>query len=226
MYPQGHILYVVPTLFEANILFGIKSISLNGPGHCRIDGIAEGPKELLITGIGMTNTAFQLGRHLCDTQYDWVIQLGIAGAFDRSLQLGQVVEVETDIFAEMGADSPAGFLDLDDLGFGHFEVKGEAYRNSVRNPALLTDLPRVRALTVNRVHGTAERIAEAEAQWQPQIESMEGAAFFQACLLSGVPRFAQIRAISNYVEVRDKEKWKVQEALFALRELIGAEKDA
>ena len=42
----------------------------------------------------------------------------------------------------------------------------------------------------------------------PKIESMEGAAFFYACRKAGVP-FIQIRAVSNYVEKRNRDAWQI-----------------
>ena len=44
--------------------------------------------DFLITGVGMAATAFALGRHLATNQYDLVINLGIAGSFDRDITLG------------------------------------------------------------------------------------------------------------------------------------------
>jgi futalosine hydrolase len=46
---------------------------------------------------------------------------------------------------------------------------------------------------------------------------MEGAAFMYACLMQEIP-FAQIRAVSNVVERRNRGAWKVQEAIAALAE--------
>ena len=40
---------------------------------------------------------------------------------------------------------------------------------------------------------------------------MEGAAFMHACLISNVP-FAQVRAVSNVVEKRNREAWNLGEA--------------
>jgi futalosine hydrolase len=42
----------------------------------------------------------------------------------------------------------------------------------------------------------------------PQIESMEGAAFFYACRQLNVPCL-QIRAVSNYVEKRNRDNWHI-----------------
>jgi futalosine hydrolase len=44
---------------------------------------------------------------------------------------------------------------------------------------------------------------------------MEGAAFMYACLISGVP-FAQVRAVSNIVERRNRAAWRMDEAIRAL----------
>ena len=49
---------------------------------------------------------------------------------------------------------------------------------------------------------------------------MEGAAFMYACLMHGVP-FAQIRAVSNVVERRNRSSWKVQEAIEALARAVA-----
>ena len=52
-----------------------------------------------------------------------------------------------------------------------------------------------------------------------QIETMEGAAFFQACLTEGVA-FSEIRAISNFVEARNRENWMINEAIERLNQFI------
>jgi futalosine hydrolase len=52
-------------------------------------------------------------------------------------------------------------------------------------------------------------------RFQPQVESMEGAAFMYACLIYGVP-FAQVRAVSNIVERRNRRAWKMDEAVEGL----------
>jgi futalosine hydrolase len=44
---------------------------------------------------------------------------------------------------------------------------------------------------------------------------MEGAAFMYACLVHG-QRFAQVRAVSNVVERRNREAWKLAEAVAGL----------
>jgi futalosine hydrolase len=81
--------------------------------------------------------------------------------------------------------------------------------------AALARLPAVRGITVNTVHGHEPSIAAARERFAPQVESMEGAAFMYACLVSGVP-FAQVRAVSNMVERRNRAAWKLPDAVAAL----------
>jgi futalosine hydrolase len=76
-------------------------------------------------------------------------------------------------------------------------------------------VPAVRGITVNTVHGNEQSIAHAVRRFDPQVESMEGAAFMYASQTSGVA-FAQVRAVSNMVERRDRRAWKMPEAVAAL----------
>ena len=73
----------------------------------------------------------------------------------------------------------------------------------------------MRGITVNTVHGRECSIADVVARVVPQVESMEGAAFMYACLIHEVP-FAQVRAVSNRVERRNRDAWKIVDAVDAL----------
>ena len=160
--------------------------------------------EILITGVGMVATAFALGRHLAIHQYDLAINLGIAGSFDRSITLGEVLEITQDTFTELGAENDTEFITLDTLGFGQTTFKTQA-----RLAYYTTQLIRqVTGATVNTVHGADESINKLYKRIAPQLESMEGAAFFYACEQAGVPAL-QIRAVSNYVEKRNRDAWKI-----------------
>ena len=81
--------------------------------------------------------------------------------------------------------------------------------------AALGVLPVVRGITVNTVHGNARSIAAAVQRFHPQVESMEGAAFMYACLIQGVA-FAQVRAVSNSVERRNRAGWRMADAIESL----------
>ena len=165
--------------------------------------------HLLHTGVGMVNTAFHLGLYLAKVQPDLAINFGIAGSFDRQISLGEVVEIGTDTFSELGAESPEGFLDMKTLGFPVLQTDATTFFNELTNPApVLPHIRRTSAITVNQVHGLAESIRQARNLWDKVVESMEGAAFFHAMLARKVPFYA-FRGISNYVEIRDKGQWNI-----------------
>lgn len=164
--------------------------------------------ELLVTGVGMVATAFALGRHLATNKYDLVMNLGIAGSFDRNIALGEVVEVTEDYLSELGAEDDDTFLPIETLGFGESVFKTDTRLSSYIN----SDLRQVTAITVNTVHGHEPSIKKLITRIQPQLESMEGAAFFYACKQAGVPCL-QIRAMSNYVEKRNRDAWQIGPAI-------------
>ncbi len=161
----------------------------------------ENPKsEIIITGVGMVATAFALGNHLATNQYDLIINLGIAGSFDRSIALGEVVEIIQDTFAELGAEDDEQFLPLNILGFGETTYKPNGHP--------FINIKQVTAITVNKVHGNQMSINKVVERLHPQLESMEGAAVFYACKQVGVA-CVQIRAVSNYVEKRNRDAWQI-----------------
>ena len=167
-------------------------------------GIQKSDIDFLITGVGMVATAFALGKHLATNPYDLAINLGIAGSFDRSIDLGEVVEVVEDSFSELGAEDDDEFLSIEKLGFGESNFKPSARLYNYK----ITDVRQVNSTTVNTVHGNEASIQKIVERLNPQLESMEGAAFFYACKQAGVPCL-QIRAVSNYVEKRNRDAWQI-----------------
>ncbi|HWZ15616.1 MAG TPA: futalosine hydrolase [Mucilaginibacter sp.] len=164
--------------------------------------------SLLITGVGMTATAFALGKHLANYQYDLAINLGIAGCFDRSFALGDVVEITEDTFAELGAEDGDEFLSIEKLGFGTNAYQSTAKLSNYYNASNNLNIEQATAITVNTVSGNEVSIEKITARLKPQLESMEGAAFFYACREMNLPSL-QIRAVSNYVEKRNRDNWKI-----------------
>jgi|YNPMSStandDraft_2_1061718.scaffolds.fasta_scaffold00346_9 futalosine hydrolase len=168
----------------------------------------------LITGIGMVNLAYRVGKFFTKNKFDLAINFGVAGSFDPSLKLGEVVEVVEECYADLGILSESGFEGMRSMGFVNFYANDRAYYNTIRNPnPSSSSLRKVSGLTLNQVSGTQESIIELGKRWNnKQIETMESAAFFQVCLEENVPFYA-FRAISNYVEPRNKHKWMLQEAI-------------
>lgn len=155
--------------------------------------------SILITGIGMLNTTFELTNYLSKNSADIVINLGIAGSFKKDLIIGTVCEVINDTLSELGVENKDGFVTLKKLGFN-------TQNTFMTNPR--TSLINVSSVTVNTVHGNKKSISNILQRLNPDIETMEGAACMMVCEKFNVPCL-QIRSISNFIEERNKENWDI-----------------
>ncbi len=57
----------------------------------------------------MVNTTYHLTKLLSKQTFELAINIGIAGAFDRKLNIGEVLHITSDLFAEMGAEDDNSF---------------------------------------------------------------------------------------------------------------------
>ncbi len=166
--------------------------------------------DILITGHGSAFMAYHLTKALNTYSYDLAVNLGVAGSFDYFLELGFVVNVIQEQFADLGFEEKDSFyslaekelLDEDSFPFtegllkslGNFEID------------VVESLIPVKAITVNTLHGQQESIQKIKTRFKCEIETMSGAAFFYTCLMEKIP-FLQIRAISYFIEIRKVENW-------------------
>lgn len=172
--------------------------------------------DVLITGIGMVATAYYLGKTLQSYKYDVAINAGIAGCFDKNIALGEVLNITSDSFSELGAENGEYFLSLVDLKLieeDSFPFSSlELINDSVLKSEVVNQLIKVKGITVNTIHGNEENIEKIKKRFNPVTESMEGAAFMYACKLQNL-KHIQIRSVSNYVEKRNKESWNIPLAI-------------
>jgi len=153
----------------------------------------------------MVPIAFALARHLPHNVYNLVINLGIAGSFDKNIALGELIEITEDTFAELGAEDDKNFISIEKLGLGAGIFRPTS---SISHFTKKVNIKQAKAITVNTVHGNDDSIAAIIERLNPQLESMEGAAFFYACRELKVPCI-QIRAVSNYIEKRNRDNWQI-----------------
>lgn len=211
-----NILIVSATQFEVKPLLDFLEINEPLPGlNMPNKQLEYHDLQVLITGIGMVNTAYMMGRYM-NSLFDLVINVGVCGAFNKQLELGQLVHVTEDILSEMGAEDGDTFLTYDQLNLPGEHLFFENY--SISKP-IINSLKKVKGITVNTVHGNDNGIEKVQQLYHPEVESMEGAAFFASCKRAGGD-FIQIRAISNYVEKRDKSKWKMSLAIENLNNFL------
>ncbi len=178
--------------------------------------------SVLLTGVGLPLAMFQLTRALTIARYDLVINAGIAGALDKQLELGAVVQVVSETFADLGVEEADGsFTDLFKLNLIHPVAPPFQDGKMVNTFGSAYDfLPKVHGITVNKVHGyAAASIEQLKRRSNASVESMEGAATFYTCLMSQTP-FLEIRSISNFVEPRNREAWKIPLAIENLNAVL------
>lgn len=216
-----HLLITAATAFEIAPLEHWLQIHCLRTGNFRYQ-LGAADIDLLISGVGVPLSAYSFGKVLATHTYDLAIQAGIAGALDRSLEIGEVVQVISESFGDLGVEEADGsFTAAIDLGlidanqppFTHGKLESPAVAGS---PAFLRQ---VTGATVSRVHGYEPSIAAFRKRSDAQVESMEGACFAYACLLEQLP-FLQIRSISNYVEARNREAWNIPMAIANLNEVL------
>jgi futalosine hydrolase len=174
--------------------------------------------DVLITGVGMTDTAYSLTKKLAAARYDLALQVGVGGSFDARFVPGDLVSITSDLFGDLGAEDHENYLDIFGLGLANKDEfpfsNGRLEAPQLPHQQHLPPV-RVSGLTVNTVSGSEPTIKRRREKYDCAIETMEGAAFHYVCLRENVP-FAQVRAISNMVIPRDKSQWKMKDAIINL----------
>lgn len=170
---------------------------LNNPTEHRLRAVA--------TGVGVASTAMRLA--LLAPAYDLVVNIGLAGAYNPQLVLGDVVRVAHDALADYGIDDNGQFVPLHLSGLSAYAPAPI----ELRSP-LCPHLPAVRAITVSTASGSSAIIGSNTTLWHPDIETMEGAAVALVCQHTNV-KLLCLRSISNRVEPRNPSAWNIALAL-------------
>ena len=180
--------------------------------------------DFLITGAGMTATTYAMTRKIAKKKYDLALNIGLAGVFREEIKIGEVVNVVTDCFGDLGAEDGDKFLTLSQLGFLDEDKfpfwNGKLKADEAQRYECLRLLKNVKAITVNKVHGNEINIKRVVQKFQPDIESMEGAAFFYVCMMEKIPCI-QLRAISNRVERRNRIAWNIDLSIQNLKHVTS-----
>lgn len=180
---------------------------------------AEPAATVIISGIGPAAAAAATATALAKGGYDLVLSLGICGGFVGAAEIGDVVVATDLVAADLGADSPEGFLGMGQLGWSDDEHQVD--------PALvlaassrLGEVVTGPMLTVSTVTGTSARAGLLAERHGAVAEAMEGWGVLEAARLHDVP-VIEVRAVSNLVGDRDTDRWDFP-AAFASLTRIGA----
>jgi len=177
--------------------------------------------DYFITGVGTPMAMYSLLHKVVQVEYSFILQVGIAGTFSTSLNIGEAVLVQQDCFADIGVMENNAFKSAFDLGFHNRDQFPFQDGWLINEGAIIShsSLKKVKGLTVNLLTDDKNYINKINTICDAALESMEGAAFHYVCLQKNIP-FLQIRGISNEVGERDKSKWKIKEAIAASNDTL------
>ena len=201
------ILLCSATSFEIAPLLRVKE----NPGYENV--------QILITGVGMLNTAYHLTRAICLSPPSLVILAGIGGSFAPNME-GRTFIIREDFPADLGVEENGVWKDLSQLGLqdnNQFPFTDGLLVNPTawQHPGI----DYARGCTINEISSNPARIRQIRENYHPDVESMEGAAIHYICLQEGIP-FLHLRSVSNEVGERDKRKWKMELAIRNLNDVL------
>ena len=174
--------------------------------------------QLAVTGVGPVNAAHGVTIALVKNRPDAIINVGIAGAYPSSgLRIGDVVCASAEVYGDLGAQSPTGFMDMRALGFP--VIVGDTPIFNEIPMQVFAAAQRSRFVTVSTCTGTDSTARDIERRTGGSVENMEGAAIAHVAHLHGIP-VGEIRGISNMVTNRDKRSWRIQEAAEAAQRAV------
>lgn len=166
-------------------------------------------------------TALRLTRFLCETEkrVHAIVHFGIGGAYlqpggNLQPELLDICFAEQEVAGDLGICLPDGMEYLDQSLTGDLACRldpglldlGQKILRSFGRPCFSGVFVTVNAATATRHRGEMLR-----SRWQGLCENMEGAAVARVCREFAIPCL-ELRSISNYVEDRKPENWRLREA--------------
>ena len=232
------ILIVTAVAAEADSVAGGRTTLARPGGELPVPGglvlrryaTERGGIDVLVGGVGPAAVAAATGAALTRAAlaaepYGLVVSAGIAGGFPGRAPLGSLVVSDAIVAADLGADTPEGYVPVEELGFGRSVHRvPDALTGPVAAALAAAGLPHTTGgvLTVSTVTGSAAR-ADALAARHPgaAAEAMEGFGVAEAAAAHGAA-VLELRAVSNAVGPRDRAAWRIGDALPALRAAAAA----
>ncbi|MGI5353187.1 futalosine hydrolase [Streptomyces sp. CA-250714] len=158
--------------------------------------------------------------------YDLVVACGISGGFAANgVRAGDTVLADSIVAADLGAETPAGFASVTELGFGTADHTPPP--RLVREAAEATGAHTGPVLTVSTTTGSQERAEQLLARHpRAAAEAMEGFGVAEAAAAHAAARgeelpVLELRTVSNAVGPRDRAAWRIPQALAALTTAFG-----
>ncbi|MBM3413462.1 MAG: futalosine hydrolase [Bacteroidetes bacterium] len=177
--------------------------------------------DVLISGIGLLATSYALLKQIQLKRPDMIIQAGVGGCFDKKLKLGQVFVIQKEAVADQSVVELKKLKTLFDLNLVPAN-QPPSQKGWLVNPHSIVKklrLPKVTGISVNEITTQPQKVRFYKKQFNPIIESMEGAALHYIALQEKIP-FLQLRSSSNYIAERNKKNWNMPAAIASLNQSL------
>lgn len=177
--------------------------------------------DVLITGIGLLATSYSLQKQIQLKRPDLIIQAGVGGCFDKKMKLGRVFIIKKEAIADQSVIELNALKTLFDLDL--VPANQPPYQKGwLVNPHPIVKklrLPKATGISVNEITTHLQKVRFYKKQFNPLIESMEGAALHYVALQEDIP-FIQLRSTSNYIAERNKKNWNMPAAIHSLNQTL------
>lgn len=194
-------LIIAATYFEAkhiieNLSFTKKNDTLfsNNEYNC----------DILISGVGIPACLFALLSFNNIKEYEFFINIGIAGSFKQDLEIGKVFNVVSDSFEDVFIRQNGEKINVFKSNFN------QHFYNLINNGRLYntSDYPNF-FHNLTKISGKSVNMPELNTSSNYDIETMEGAAFMLVCKHLK-KNFIQLRGISNIIPQTKREDWDMK----------------
>ena len=200
-------LVLVPTEFELEFL----SLAL-------LQRIKNSNCEICICGFGPIVSAIRTTQLLAEHSPRQVLLTGIAGALDLRIPVGTSVEFDMAICFGIGVGTGDDLISASDMGWSQWADSPQIF-DSI---CLTDDIVAARVPLLTCCSASAnEQDVQLRLKKHPNAvaEDMEGFSVAAACRFAGIP-LRIVRGISNRAGDRNKENWRVRDAMHAVEKSI------
>ncbi len=180
--------------------------------------------DFLVLGIGIPSVIYRLTIALQNEKYDLVINIGTAGSYNGNIKIGDIVNVVSEQFGDIGIDDNGQLRTIFEMGLADNSLNpfsnGRLLNNSdILKYKTISNLNKVNGLTVNRVSGLNETTTERMVKFNPDIETWKVLLFF-TIVFCRILNLLNYRAISNKIEPRNTKNWNIPLALTNLNKTL------
>lgn len=211
MLPLVSSLLIVPTQFELESLSPSFREEI-GQTDCRLE----------LCGFGIVVSGLRTSNLIAQYSPKQVLLIGIAGTLDSKLSVGEAFQFDRVTCFGIGAGSGNDYLSANDMGWRQWPTE-PVISDSIllRKSSYDEQTPYPATLLTCCSASASEQDVRLKLEKHPEIvaEDMEGFAVAVACRFAGVP-LTIIRGISNRAGDRNKDNWRVSEAMLAVERKI------